>query len=144
MEFTSYREYKWAKRQFRNALYEEHEKYMQKVYSDIDKAAEIDVRLFWKLTKCRKPKRSQIYPEIGDEEGVFHTDPRGVAETFALFYRKLYTPLEDDRFDHAFRNTIIDKYRHITTECEEDRGIYPRGSTYTDRNNVSHKYIQIT
>lgn len=83
---------------------------MQRVYSDIDKAAEIYVRLFWKLTKSRKPKRFRIYPEIRNEEGVIHTDPQGVAETFALFYRKLYTPLEDDSFDHPFRNTIIDKY----------------------------------
>lgn len=67
MEFKPYREYKRAKRQFRNALNEEHQDYMRKVYSDIDKAAEIDVRLLWKLTKHRKPRRSRIYPEIRDE-----------------------------------------------------------------------------
>lgn len=95
-------------------------------YSDIDKAAEIDVRLFWKVTKRRKPRRSRIYPEIRDEEGVTHIDPRGVAETFASFYRKLYTPLEDDSFDHVFRNTIIDKYRTdiLRLNVKRIRGIY--------------------
>lgn len=48
MGFESYREYKQAKRQFRNAFDEK--LYMRKVYNDIDKAAEVNMRLFWKLT----------------------------------------------------------------------------------------------
>lgn len=91
--------------EFRNALNEEHKNYIRKLYSDIDKAVEVDVGLFWKLTKHRKPGRSQIYPEIRDEEGANHTDLRGVAKTFASFYRKLYTPLEDDGFNDVFRNS---------------------------------------
>lgn len=47
MEFTSYLEYKKAKRNFRRALEEAHERYMCDVYKEIDEAAEIDIRLFW-------------------------------------------------------------------------------------------------
>lgn len=35
-----------------------------------------------------KPRSSRIYLEIRNEEGVIHTDPRGIAETFAQFYKK--------------------------------------------------------
>lgn len=54
MEFTSYLEYKKAKRNFRRALEEAHERYMCDVYKEIDEAAEVDIRLFWRLTKRRK------------------------------------------------------------------------------------------
>lgn len=86
MEFTSYLEYKKAKRNFRRALEEAHERYMCDVYKEIDEAAEVDIRLFWRLTKRRKPRTSRIYPEIQDEGGTTHTDPEGVAETFANYY----------------------------------------------------------
>lgn len=46
MNYSSYREYKRAKRLFRNALDREHAAYMSKVYADIDKAAEVELRLF--------------------------------------------------------------------------------------------------
>lgn len=113
MEFESCREFKRAKRQFRNALDEEHELYMRKVYNDIDKAAEVDVRLFWKLTERRKPRSSHIYPEIRNDEGVIHTDPRGVAETFAQFYKNLYTPLEDHIVDQPFRDQVEENFQKL-------------------------------
>lgn len=127
VEFESYREYKRAKRQFRNALDEEHELYMRKVYNDIDKAAEVDVRLLWKLTKRRKPRSSRIYPEIRNDEGVIHTDPRGVAETFAQFYKNLYTPLEDHIFDQAFRDQVEENFQKLTNECLLDSTDIPGG-----------------
>ena len=77
---------------------------MRKVYSDIDEAAEVDVRLFWKLTKRRKPRTTRIYPEIRNEEGIIHTDPNGVTEAFASFYKRLYSPLEDTYFDTDFKS----------------------------------------
>lgn len=67
IEFTSYLDYKKAKRNFRRALEEAHENYMCNVFKEIDEAAEIDIRLFWRLTKRRKPRTSRIYPEIQDE-----------------------------------------------------------------------------
>lgn len=51
MNYSSYREYKRAKRLFRNALDREHAAYMSKVYADIDKAAEVDLRLFLETNK---------------------------------------------------------------------------------------------
>lgn len=103
MMFASNREYKRAKRNFRRALDEQH---MCDVYRDIDKAAEMDIGLFWKLTKRRKRRASRIYPEIQDEKGTTHTNPEGVTETFAQYYKKIYNPLQDDNFHHDFKSEI--------------------------------------
>lgn len=46
MQFQSFRECEQAKRAFRIALNTEHDKYVQSVYRKIDKAAELDIRLF--------------------------------------------------------------------------------------------------
>ena len=55
MLFESYREYKRAKRNFRNALDQTHEQLMQDSLRDIDEAAECDLRLFWKMIHRQKP-----------------------------------------------------------------------------------------
>lgn len=56
MVFDSYRNYKRAKRRFRDALTKQYEDHMRKVYQDLDEAAECDIRLFWKLVKNTKLK----------------------------------------------------------------------------------------
>ena len=111
MNCSSYREYKRAKRLFRNALDKEHAAYMSKVYADIDNAAEIDLRLFWKLTKRIKPKTSRLYPEILDSTGKKNTDPEGAAEVFARHYETLYSCLTDQDFDDDAKNISIQKFQ---------------------------------
>lgn len=97
---------------------------------------EVNVRLFWKLTKHRKPRSSRIYLEICNEECVIHTDPHDVAETFAHFYKNLYTPLEDHIFDHAFRDQVEDNFQKLTTECILDSIDIP-GGQFTTINIIS-------
>lgn len=55
MGFQSYRDYKRAKRNFRNAQNLEYEIYLKSVHRDLDEAAisEMDIRLFWRLVKQR-------------------------------------------------------------------------------------------
>lgn len=74
------RKYKRLKRQFWNVLYvnEEQELCIRNVYNDIDKAAEVDVRLFLKLTKRRKLRSLRIHPDNRDKEGVIQSNPCGV------------------------------------------------------------------
>lgn len=85
--FESYRKYKTAKRNSRRALDEAYEQYTCDVHRDIDEAAKIDIRLFWKLRKRRKPEASRIFPEIRDEKKT--TNPDGVTETFAQLKPRL-------------------------------------------------------
>ena len=75
------------------------------------------IKRIWKLTKRRKPRTTRIYPEIRNEEGFKHTDPHGVTETFASFYKSLYSPLEDAHFDTDFKKRIEDRFQHLIDEC---------------------------
>jgi hypothetical protein len=130
LQFPSDCDYKQAKRDFRNALDKEHYNYMRKVYSDIDKAAEVNVRLSWKQTKRRKPRTSRVYPEICDENGVTHTDPNGVLEAFASFFERLYAPLDKENFDNllpCFLKEHREKFQHLKTESESDFNHIPGG-----------------
>uniref|UniRef100_A0A8W8LUB3 WSC domain-containing protein n=1 Tax=Magallana gigas TaxID=29159 RepID=A0A8W8LUB3_MAGGI len=132
MIHESYRNYKRAKRHFRTVLDMEFENHMKGVYRDLDTAAECDIRLFWKLVKKQKKRTSRTYPEIHGDDGAIFKDPEGVAEAFAMYYEKIYTPSEDDTFDEHFRQFIESKYRHIEEECTKVSGNIPGGPITTD------------
>ena len=132
MSFDSYREYKRAKREFRNALDNEYEQYMYSVYQDIDTAAECDIRLFWRLIKRQKPRSSRLYPEIRDDAGNIYNDPEGVANAFASFYEELYAPLSGERFDFEFSSTIDTEYDLLKRDNALDNGNLPGGIVTPD------------
>ena len=127
MRHPSYREYKRAKRCFRNALDAEHEKYMRETYRDIDEAAECDIRLFWRLTKRKKPRSTRIYPEIVDNSGNSHRDPVGVADSFASFFEEVYSPLSDIDFDSDFKTEIEEQYDFFKLQCAASNNELPGG-----------------
>ena len=126
MIHDSYRNYKRAKRQFRNALNMKYELHMKDVYQDLDSAAECDIRLFWKLVKKQKKRTSRTYPEI-HENGNVYDDPDGVAKAFADYYEQVYTPSSDDAFDDEFHRTIEESYQRIVKECSNMTGYLPGG-----------------
>lgn len=49
-----YRAYKEAKRIFRAAQRKASDEYLNKTYRDLDEAADLDIRLFWKLIKNKR------------------------------------------------------------------------------------------
>ena len=132
MVHESYRDYKRAKRNFRNALTLEHERYMRDVYRDIDEAADCDIRLFWKLTKRQRPKASRTYPEIKCDNGVVYRDPPGVAEAFASYFESIYSPSDDALFDDAFRQQVEADFLNIQTECSLMNSDIPGGPITVD------------
>lgn len=132
MNYSSDREYKGAKRLLRNALDREYAAYMSKVCADIDKAAEVDLRLFWKLTKRIKPKTSRLYPEITDSTGKKNTDPEEVAEAFADYYETLYMCLMDQHFDDGTKKYIDTKISEITELFKGDLRTLPGGPITSD------------
>lgn len=91
------------------------------VYKDIDEAAEMDIRLFWKLTKRRA---ARIYPEIQDKKGTTHTNPEGVTETFAqyswILWENIYPSTRYDNFNQDFKSEIELEIRRLTEICESD------------------------
>ena len=53
---TSYREYKMAKRDFRRVHRKYVDMYLQSQNEEIDRAAEIDSNLFWRLVNAKRSK----------------------------------------------------------------------------------------
>ena len=115
MHHESYREYKRAKRAFRNALDLAHDRYMQDSFRDIDEAAECDLRLFWKLIHRQKPRARRHYPKIIDCRGVVQNDPDGVAVAYAAHFQDVYTP-HDSSFDSNFCDRIEEQFDRIKNQ----------------------------
>ena len=132
MHHPSYREYKRAKRHFRNVLDSEHDKYMRETYRDIDEAAECDIRLFWRLTKRKKPRSSRVYPEIRDKGGNLNRDPPSICEAFAAYFEEIYTPLADDNFDSGFNDHIDTEYDSLKIQSTAFEGDMLPGGTITN------------
>ncbi len=72
-----FRNYKEAKSQFRKIQRIESEKYMDNVYNDLDEAAELDYRLFWKLLRNRKTVKKIPCKEIAVKE-IIHSTPEAL------------------------------------------------------------------
>lgn len=98
MQHPSYAEYKRKKRHFRQCQESASEEYMKQTYEDIDNAAGIDIRLFWKLIRRQKPRQSKIYPEIQFADRTGNT-PESVASVFAEYFSTIYQTEQNYTFD---------------------------------------------
>ncbi|CAG2226562.1 unnamed protein product [Mytilus edulis] len=99
MHHDSYKLYKRAKHEFRNIQQAAYEQYIQQTNDDINKAAECDIRLFWKLIKRNKTVSSKIYPEIIQDDNICNT-PESIANAFMDYFSKLYQPDSDEMYDN--------------------------------------------
>ncbi len=81
--------------------------------NEINSSNEIDHTYFWKLVNRRKRKNSNIHP-IKLENGTILTDPTDIIEAWKCYFEKLYTPVEDEKFDENFRKYVERKV------CEYD------------------------
>ena len=98
----------------------EYENFLQTVYREIDEAAELDLRLFWKLLKRRRPRSSRIHPEICDATEKTHYEPNDIANAFADFYQNIYHESNNDSFYENFKVLTDMEYTRIKT-CNNKR-----------------------
>ncbi|KAK3108810.1 hypothetical protein FSP39_016208 [Pinctada imbricata] len=131
MHNTSYREYKRAKRDFRNALDIAHENYMTEVLRDINESAECDLRLFWRLIRKQKPRSCRHYPEIVDVNGNTHNDPDSVANAFADHFEQIYTP-DSQSFDNDFQASIDAEFEDLMNRFCFNTETLPGGDISND------------
>jgi hypothetical protein len=89
---------------------------MKSVYQNIDKAAECDIKLFWKLIKRQKKRTSRTYSVIHDNKGTIYNDPSGVAEAFVLYYKNIYSLWDHDSVDNSFRCRVENKSSEMERE----------------------------
>ncbi|MES9884072.1 MAG: reverse transcriptase family protein [Sedimenticola sp.] len=113
-EHESFQNYKDAKRNFRAAHRRCVEVYEQTLLSEIDTAAELDSRQFWKLFNSRR-KQSCTSPgaEIKFDD-VTCRDSESIALNWGNYFEKLYTPQDEVRYDadHSiFIGNEINQYK---------------------------------
>jgi hypothetical protein len=126
MQHTSYAEYKRAKRHFRRCQESASQEFIRKTYEDIDSAAGIDIRLFWKLIRRQKPRQTKLYPEIEFAEKVGNT-PESVSSIFAEYFSTVYTPERSEIHDEQFYNDTIQEYNRIKIQETQNSFELPGG-----------------
>ena len=127
MDHASYKNYKHAKRNFRNQLNAEHERFISNAFRDIDEASECDVRLLWKLMKRLRPRNVRTYPVI-DFEGRSYDDPSGVSLAFAQHFYDICNPQETDNFDSNIFSEIESSFINLENILKFSSASIPGGS----------------
>ncbi|MEW8546461.1 MAG: reverse transcriptase domain-containing protein, partial [Candidatus Thiodiazotropha sp.] len=122
-----YLEYKSAKREFRRCHRKCVNKYLQDQIDQIDKAAEVDSALFWRLVNARR-KNSNSRP--GSEmlfNGRYCNTSAEINKEWAHYFAELYTPTQADHFDDAFSETIRTEMVNIKRDLENlsESATYP-------------------
>ncbi|MCG8079181.1 MAG: endonuclease/exonuclease/phosphatase family protein, partial [Candidatus Thiodiazotropha taylori] len=115
-----YKNYKNAKRTFRKIQTDEINAVERKYYSELDKSAECDVRLFWHVVnKRRKSKSSAVCRLVTDENAT--SCPEEISETFANHFAQLYVPYDHTRYDKDFKLHIENKVKSLKTIPSNNR-----------------------
>ena len=115
-----YVNYKNRKKIFRRVLRKASQTFVDKSITDIQNAAECDVRLFWKLIKAKKVKKAFPCLEIIQNEHIVST-PEEVLSSFGNFYSILYDDGQtSSEFDSSFKQHIDDEYQIILTNSYND------------------------
>ena len=109
----SYRDYKQVKAVFRKQHRKVVSQYLKTLDDQINIAAEIDVKRFWKLIKSR---RSKTGPSATSEiifNGTTYRDPQEINEQWQIYFSQLYTPDENEIFDNNVKVEIENELRQI-------------------------------
>ena len=113
----SYLNYKNAKSSFRKLQRHESEKYYDKIYSDLDEAAGLDFRLFWKMLRNRKQRSNVTCSKLTVNKQVY-TPESNVPSGFAVHFSKIFSS-ETNIPSNTFDNYINLKLSEFKTSGEE-------------------------
>jgi len=117
--FESYTKYKTAKSQFRKLQRQKQAEYEQKSYDELNKAADIDYRLFWKLLNKKKCRRTDTCNELKVESTTYTGDE--IVDGFKNYYKQVFdcdnitTRRDADMENYVRLNTVV--------ECKENKGL---------------------
>lgn len=111
--FVSYREYKAAKCKFRKKHRCSVEVYLQKQTEEIDKLAEIDSGLFWRLVNSRRKKARAALGSDLNFNGRIVSSPQDITREWGEYFKSLYKPSEDIRFDDNHKHEISNRLKII-------------------------------
>lgn len=103
MQHESYRMYKSAKRTFNKVQNEAYNNYLHSTADELNKAAECNLRLFWKMWNGRRTKKRSYCNEARVSDRTIST-PKEITEEFVNYYKKI-SYSNDTRFDEAYGET---------------------------------------
>ena len=122
-DFITYSEYKTAKNTFRNLQRSESEKYNTKVFDELDEAAGLDYKIFWKLLRSRKKGKCENIVQDISYKNITYKDesiPKGFAAYFTDVFNNTNDP-ENVRFVNHIKsslasvnkNELVSPFSHI-------------------------------
>ena len=113
ISFSSYRQYKESKRIFRQ--YHRHcsEKYLKSLNEEIDNAAGLDSRYFWKLVNTRrKNSTSNVGAELRFNGQIFR-DSQKICDQWGHYFNNLYSQSENENFDSTNFNYVTERVAEL-------------------------------
>ena len=90
MVFEAYKNYKTAKSEFRSTQQKAIYDHENNTFAELNNAAEHDIRLFWRLFKETKGKKSNICYKL-KYNNVEARDPQTIAYLFSDYFKMLYS-----------------------------------------------------
>ena len=101
---ASCNKYKIAKSNFRRLQRHESSEYVNKKNEELELAAEVDYRLFWRMLRVRKPKQNHACTEIRVDNKTYKDD--NIAEGFGEYFSQVF---KDKPESNSYFNEIINK-----------------------------------
>ena len=108
----TYQSYKLAKRNFRAAQRKANDNYLNQTYRDLDEAADLDIRLFWRLVRRQTRKPNSSCQQL-IFNGRTHYDEISIANGFAEFYKCIYAESTCDEYDPEFKSSCEEQLKTL-------------------------------
>ena len=96
---------KEVKKLFRKKQKESEKLWEQSRMEEINLSGEIDQKHFWLLVNRSKKKSGLLHP-IKTADGKIITDPLEQVREWRTYLEKLYTPINDDKYDSGFKQAV--------------------------------------
>ena len=125
ISFSSYRQYKETKRIFRQ--YHRHcsENYLKSLNEEIDNAAGLDSRYFWKLVNTRrKNSTSNVGAELRFNGKIFR-DSQNICDQWGHYFSELYSHSENENFDTTNYDYVTERVAELKHQTVSDDDIVP-------------------
>ncbi|MCG7877806.1 MAG: hypothetical protein N0C90_15945, partial [Candidatus Thiodiazotropha endolucinida] len=113
IESSAYNIYKNAKRLFRKKHRHAIDEYFRKKVDEIDKCAEVDSSLFWRLVNGRRKQSASAPGAEMNFNGKLASSPQEITDEWANYFKELYTPTVSTKFDEEHKRDISNRLHCI-------------------------------
>ena len=87
--------------------------YLKELDGQINAAAEIDSKQFWRLIKSKWSKSTTSMSAEIKFDGVTYRDPQEINKQWGNYFKNLYTPDEDESFDDNVKLQVENELHEI-------------------------------